>query len=146
VGLSHDDYVCGCLGPLWWYEQRTPFTERLGSTMPKASPQKPETSAPPAKNRPAFEIRMGRIRITAWRNVTKEGQEWFSFTATRSYKDGDTWKSANSFGVDDLLVLAAVCQRARWQHEQMRQAAYQEQRDDAGGGQEQQESPSDIPF
>jgi hypothetical protein len=114
--------------------------------MPKASPQKQQASEPPAKNRPLFETRMGRIRVTCWKNVTKEGTEWPSFTATRSYKDGDTWKSATSFGQDDLLVLASCLQRARWQWEQMRQAAYQEQRDDAGGGEGQHEPPTDIPF
>ena len=29
-------------------------------------------------------------------------------TVSRSYKEGDTWKSSDSFGRDDLLVLAQL--------------------------------------
>jgi hypothetical protein len=54
---------------------------------------------------------------------------WPSFTATRTYKDGDQYKSASSFGLDHLLTLALCLQRARWQWEQIRQQEVLENRD-----------------
>ena len=74
------------------------------------------TAAPPKEpNKPAHEIRMGRIRATAWRNVTTEGSVWYSITLQRTYKDKEgAWKSAASYGVDDLLVGAQVLIAMRW--------------------------------
>lgn len=61
---------------------------------------------------PAYECRIGRIKAVVWTNRTTEGEEWFSTTLTRSYKDSQgNWKSASSLGRDDLLV-AAECLRA----------------------------------
>jgi hypothetical protein len=31
---------------------------------------------------------------------------FYNVTVSRSYKEGDSWKSSDSFGRDDLLVLA----------------------------------------
>jgi hypothetical protein len=57
---------------------------------------------------PVYECRIGRIRGIVWRNEGKEGP-WFSVNITRSYKDGnDVWKSATSYGRDDLLVVAEM--------------------------------------
>jgi hypothetical protein len=33
---------------------------------------------------------------------------FYNVTVSRSYKDGETWKSSDSFGRDDLLVLAQL--------------------------------------
>ncbi len=62
---------------------------------------------------PAHEIRCGRIKATIWENESKEGV-WYSVTMTRNYKDGQgQWKSATTFGRDDLLVVAE-CSRMAW--------------------------------
>jgi hypothetical protein len=47
------------------------------------------------------------------RNIADHG-DWYSIVFHRSYKSDDgKWKSAASFGVDDLLVLAEVARLAR---------------------------------
>lgn len=66
--------------------------------------------------RPVQEIRMGRIRAAIWENETENGTR-FNVTVSRLYKDGDNWKDANSFGRDDLLVVAKVLDRCHtWIH------------------------------
>lgn len=66
--------------------------------------------------RPVQEIRMGRIRAAIWENETTNGTR-FNVTVSRIYKDGDTWKDSNSFGRDDLLVVAKVLDRCHtWIH------------------------------
>ncbi len=59
---------------------------------------------------PVQEIRMGRIRAAIWENATTNGTR-YNVTVSRIYKDGDTWKDSNSFGRDDLLIVAKVLDR-----------------------------------
>src|SRR5207249_4308259 len=100
-----------------------------GSSHSEAPPQATETAPPPAAvptppppggNRPAREIRLGRIRATMWRNHHSEQGTWFSVTFSRSYKDKEgQWKNATSYGMDDLLVLAEIARMAfHWIHEE----------------------------
>jgi hypothetical protein len=60
---------------------------------------------------PVHEIRVGRIRAAIWENETQNGS-LHNVTLSRSYKDGDTWKSTPSFGRDDLLLVAKVADLA----------------------------------
>jgi hypothetical protein len=80
--------------------------------------------APPTKEkqRPAHEIRLGKIRVTIWANTKDDGSTWYSCVPTRSYKkDDSSWGNSSSFGRDDLLVLAeALRQAAAWVFAQMR--------------------------
>ena len=69
------------------------------------------TASQEAKQRPAQEIRLGRIKATIWANQADNGT-WYNVTLSRSYKDGDDWKSSGSFGRDDLLVVAKVADLA----------------------------------
>jgi hypothetical protein len=63
----------------------------------------------PPKQRPVFEARMGRLKAACWQQESDQGP-WFSVTLSRSYKDGQrSWQTAHSFGRDDLLVLAKLC-------------------------------------
>jgi hypothetical protein len=64
-----------------------------------------------SNNRPVQEIRMGRIKAAIWENETQNGTR-FNVTVTRLYKDGDEWKSSDSFGRDDLPLLGKVLDRA----------------------------------
>ena len=58
--------------------------------------------------RPVHEIRLGRVKAAIWANETEHGIR-HSVTLCRVYKDqGDKWKTTDSFGRDDLLVLAKV--------------------------------------
>jgi hypothetical protein len=108
----------------------------------QAAPPKPE------RQRPAHECRIGRIRATIWQNHHETQGNWYSITLTRSYKDGEGhWKSASSFGRDDLLVLGEVTRMAfHWIHRQ-----YQEKNNGAGQKEESPDASSpnqdeEIPF
>jgi hypothetical protein len=82
--------------------------------MPKPTPK------PPA-NKPAHEIRLNGVQASIWKNETSVGPR-YNTTVSRYYRDGEEWKSSDSFGRDDLLTLSFVSQEAlRWiiqQHEQ----------------------------
>jgi hypothetical protein len=101
------------------------------------------TKAPPApqeavKQRPVHEIRLGRIRAAIWANQNDNGT-WYNVTLSRSYKDGDDWRSSSSFGRDELLTLAKVADLANsWIHEQSQTGN--------GNGREGEESEESIPY
>ena len=65
-----------------------------------------------ANQKPVDEIRIGRVKATIWRNGTDE-QPRHNVTFSRLYKDEvGEWKSTQSFGRNDLLVLAKVADLA----------------------------------
>ena len=79
----------------------------------KNSPQKPPAAAPEnGKQRPAHEIRLGRIKATIWANLNDNGT-WYNVTLSRNYKDGDEWKSSESFGRDDIPLVIKALDRAQ---------------------------------
>ncbi len=59
------------------------------------------------KTKPVHEVRLGYIKAAVWKNETETGAR-YNATFTRLYKDGDHWNSTDSFGRDDLLLLAKV--------------------------------------
>ena len=63
------------------------------------------------KAKPTSEIRMGKIKCAIWANETENGIR-YNVTFCRLYKDGDAWKRSESFGRDDLLVLAKIADQA----------------------------------
>ena len=64
-----------------------------------------------ANQKPVDEIRIGRVKATIWRNGTDE-QPRHNVTFSRLYKEADQWKTTQSFGRNDLLVLAKVADQA----------------------------------
>ena len=62
-------------------------------------------------NKPANEIRLGAIKATIWKNDTENGPR-YSVTVTRLYKDGEEWKTTDSFGRDDLPLAGKVLDMA----------------------------------
>ena len=79
-----------------------------------------------ANPKPVAEVRIGRIKATVWPNET-EGRTRYNVTFSRLYKAGEEWKSTQSFGRNDLLVLAKVVDQAHsrifeLQHEEEPQA------------------------
>ena len=98
------------------------------------------TKAPPAsqespKQRPVHEIRLGRIRAAIWANQNDNGT-WYNVTFSRSYKDGDEWRSSASFGRDELLTLSKVADLANsWIHERSQ-----------SNGRESEEPEESIPY
>jgi len=72
------------------------------------------------KQKPAHEVRIGAIKAAIWKNDTQAGVR-YNTTFTRSYKDKEEneWKTTDSFGREDLLVLSKVADRAHsWIYEQ----------------------------
>ena len=75
---------------------------------------------------------MGAIKAAIWRNETATGAR-FNVTFSRLYKERDEeqWKSTDSFGRDDLLLVAKVADAAHsWILEQ------RPERDSASGSAE----------
>ena len=73
---------------------------------------------PTTKQKPAHEIRLGRIKATIWENETESGTR-HNVVVSRIYKDGDEWKQTSSFGRDDLPLVAKVVDLAHtWIYEQ----------------------------
>jgi hypothetical protein len=62
------------------------------------------------KNQPIHEVRLGFIKAAVWKNDTETGVR-YNVTFNRLYKDGDHWRSTESFGRDDLLLLAKVADK-----------------------------------
>ena len=66
-----------------------------------------------ANNRPAYEKRLGAIRVTVWENVN-DGRPWYNVAITRRYKDGDQWRETATFnGLGDLAQVGAAVQLAQ---------------------------------
>ncbi len=63
-------------------------------------------------NRPVHEFRLGDIRASIWANENDRKIVWFSVTIVRCYRDGDEWKKTNSFGRDDLPMVAKAADMA----------------------------------
>ena len=71
-----------------------------------------------SKQKPAHEIRLGRVKATIWANETDNGTR-HNVSVSRLYKDGDEWKQTASFGRDDLPLVAKVVDLAHlWIYEQ----------------------------
>lgn len=76
------------------------------------------------KDKPIHEVRLGAIKAAIWKNDTANGVR-YNVTLSRIYKDREDnqWKSTDSFGRDDLLVLAKVADLAHtWIHQQGHEA------------------------
>ena len=67
-------------------------------------------------NKPEKKISAGGVVATIWRNQSKgkDGRpvEFRTVSLEKRYKDGNDWKSTNSFGVNDLPKAALVAQEA----------------------------------
>ena len=60
-----------------------------------------------AKQQPAFEVHLGRIKAVVWEIDTQHGSR-FNVQLSRLYREDDQWKSSTSFGRDDLPLVAKV--------------------------------------
>lgn len=60
---------------------------------------------------PIKKIRVGLVTVSIWENLHQKGA-FYNATFDRAYKDGDTWKSTQTFGADDLLALAKAADLA----------------------------------
>lgn len=62
-----------------------------------------------AKNeaRPEKSLRYGNIEGAVWRNEGEKG-DFFNVTFSRRYRDGEEWKSSQSFSERDLPTLSKL--------------------------------------
>ena len=56
-------------------------------------------------------MRLGVIKAAIWENTVSDVVR-YNVTFSRIYKDETEWKTSDSFGRDDLLVLAKVADQA----------------------------------
>jgi hypothetical protein len=71
----------------------------------------PETSGNSERSSrgPVFSCRHRALKAAVWRNETDNSGVMFNTTISRSYKtDGDQWAESQSFGWDDLLIVAEL--------------------------------------
>lgn len=61
--------------------------------------------------KPVHEVRLGKIKAVIWANETAQGVR-HNVTLKRLYKDGEDWKTSETFGRDDLPLLAKVADLA----------------------------------
>jgi hypothetical protein len=70
------------------------------------------------KQKPVQEIRLGCVKAAIWKNETEAGVR-YNVTFSRLYRDAEQRKSTETFGRDDLLLLAKVADQAHsWVHAQ----------------------------
>ena len=83
------------------------------TTKPAKAAPKPDARREPAANRPVHEVRLGRVRAAIWANETETGVR-YNVTVCRLYKDDKSgeWRDSQSFGRDDLPLVAKVCDLA----------------------------------
>lgn len=75
------------------------------------------------RTKPVHEVRFGGVKAAIWRNEGEHGIR-YNTTFTRVYRDGEQWKNTESFGRDDLLLLAKAANDAHtWIHQQARESA-----------------------
>jgi hypothetical protein len=61
--------------------------------------------------KPVHKIRAGAIEVAVWRREGENGA-FYSVSMNRSYKQGEEWKQADSYGVDDCLLLSKLLDQA----------------------------------
>ncbi len=74
-----------------------------------------------ANPKPISEVRIGRVKAAIWPNGT-DGRTRHNVTFSRLYKDGEEWKSTQSFSRNDLLLLAKVADQAHSRIFELQQA------------------------
>lgn len=71
----------------------------------------PRGQASEPKAKPVHEVRLGRVKAAIWANETEQGIR-HNVTIARIYKDGNEWKSSQSFGRDELPLVQKVADMA----------------------------------
>lgn len=70
-------------------------------------------------NQPAKKFRIGYVTATVWANEGNGDTTFYTVDISRTFKDGDDYRSTNSLNQADLLNAAFLLQQAnRWIIEQ----------------------------
>lgn len=56
------------------------------------------------KVQPVAKVVRGAVRIAIWEQEGKYGK-FYTMSVSKNYKDGEEWKSSNSFAEDEALLL-----------------------------------------
>ncbi len=73
-----------------------------------SAPSRPQsTASEPQRNAPVFTCRHRALKAAVWKNESESGT-FYNVTLSRSYKEGETWKESQSFGYDDVLIVAEL--------------------------------------
>ena len=83
-----------------------PFLPRNGASERPGTVHMDNTAHPPVDD-----IRIGRIKATIWANTAATGRIRHTLSLTRLSKTDDGWRHSQSFGQDDLHVVATVLDR-----------------------------------
>ena len=75
------------------------------------------------KVQPVYTTRLKNVRAAVWSNRTEAGTTYLNVTFSRSYRDQEgNWHTTESFGRDDLLLLAKLADQVHtWIWEQIQQ-------------------------
>ena len=113
-------------------------------TAKNSTPRAPSPTAVP-KQRPAYVARFGVLKATVWRQESDKGP-WYSVVLSRGYQDQNgQWQSSHSFGRDNLLLVAKLCDHVHsWIYQQMAKQATPQ--GDGPEGENEPETGPDIPF
>jgi len=87
------------------------------------------------KEKPVHEVRLGAIKAAIWKNETQGGGVRYSTHICRIYRDekDKEWKRSESFGREDLLMVAKVADHAHsWIHSQTQEERERERGSDRG--------------
>ena len=63
-------------------------------------------------SKPVHKIRDGLLTANIWANEMTDKGVFYSVTFERSYKDGEEWKSTNSYSNGDILKMARLAEKA----------------------------------
>lgn len=78
-----------------------------------------------SKEKPVHKIRAGALEVAVWRREGEKGP-FYNVSMSRSYKQGEEWKQSDSFGQDDLLLMAKLLDMAHtWILNQQQQSKLQ---------------------
>lgn len=98
--------TCGVAHPVLELHQK-----RDRESLVQARNRKTMKKASKTNSQPVHKIRHGAVSASIWRQETEKGP-MFNVTFQRAYMDGEAWKSSNSFGRKDLLVVGLMAARA----------------------------------
>jgi hypothetical protein len=63
-------------------------------------------------NKPVKRIQIRGITASVFRNTTDNGAAFYKVSLSRTFKDGDEFKSTTSFSRDDLPIVAELSHQA----------------------------------
>lgn len=74
-------------------------------------------------NKPIHTLNAGRIKVAFWKNTTRDGKSFYTYTLSRLYKSepNGSWQSVATFGLRDMArLLAAIVAADEWIRERLR--------------------------